>query len=297
MTELASTDYTAQRIYLHADTMSSGISIALYKEIYDEKIATTSKQAWSYLACDAEGYAPKTSTKKTPRRLLLPTGWKIVPYDSSHTLALNIEIVNVSDSLENIGCFDRSSLSSGTDVDIDTAGISQVEVVTISLGSSVPIDKLDQTLAAAQTASSNSLQAVTDIGGVDTKIDGLVSSVDAIDVIVDAILIDTSTDIPALITAIQTLSTADVQGVIDGAGLSTAASVTALSALVTLVKDKTDLLPADIEDALNKARAGAAGRVAIEAGTNAEIFYLPDGTTPAFKTSTADDGTRTIEQT
>ncbi len=143
MTQIASWDYPNKRIHLHSDTMTAGFDpILAYRETVADWIATVAHQNY-VCAMDAEGYEPKGNSKFTPRRGLLPDGWRIVPYNSSHTLDMLNELLVKSEELSNIQCFDRSSHSGGVDVNIDTTSIPQVEIIEVLQAGSVSQATLD----------------------------------------------------------------------------------------------------------------------------------------------------------
>lgn len=268
MTELASVDYPNQRVHLHADTMTAGVTIALYQEVFADWLATVAHQNYQ-MALDAEGYVPKTASKRTARRILLPTGWRIVPYDASHKLQLKIELLNKADVLENIDCFDRSSLSAGTDIDIDTTSIDKVEVVTVNIGGSVSQDTLDaikvQTDKLTFTGSDVNAVATVDAatvwnhakGGADagsygealenaeTSAAQAVTAIGTLDGKADAILEDTGTTLPTGITAVLS-AVATVDGKADAILLDTGTtlpdSIATIASDLGEVKAQTDNL-------------------------------------------------------
>ena len=134
MAQLNSIDFAAQRIYLHADTVTQGVDgFLLYDEIRSYIATTAAAQNYS-LPIQKQGYLPKGGGNFTPKFVTMLSGWRIVPYDGvSHTLVILVELIS-ADGLSDKDVFDRSSLIIEVDIDV---GYDQVEIVEVNTGSGV----------------------------------------------------------------------------------------------------------------------------------------------------------------
>lgn len=130
MTIIASIDGATRRIYLHADTVGTTVHPTdIYREM--RTMRRTDENLRKYdLFMEASGNIPKGSGKFTERLVTLLLGTRIVPFDVSHELTINGTIIT-DEGTEGIACFDRSSLSALTVVDINYVP-PQVEVIVIS---------------------------------------------------------------------------------------------------------------------------------------------------------------------
>lgn len=149
MPQVASWDYPNRRFYLSFDTVTSGVDFAA---AYLEERAYRASQGAAVRGMkpmmSGEGFVAKGQGRFTERFVLLRNGARAVPYDTSHRLRILVEPVT-DDELSGAEVFDRSSLSPGTEVDIDVA-YSQVEVITISTGSGLSTEQ-DQRLITIET--------------------------------------------------------------------------------------------------------------------------------------------------
>ncbi len=153
MSQVASVDYDSKRIYLHADTVTSGFdSIEAYKEIRALRSANTNNERFYAPLISAQGNEPKGGGKFTINRTVLVSGAAFVPFDTSHSLTLLKETINPTDEASQAGCFDRSGLSVGVVVDIDDAA-PQVELIQVGVSG----------LTAAETKRLNEIYIALDL--------------------------------------------------------------------------------------------------------------------------------------
>lgn len=140
MAQVASVDYDAKRIHLHADTVVSGFDVILaYFEINALRAANANGEQNRAHCLSAEGNIAKGGGKFTPRFGLLSPGWRLVPYSGvSHELLLKAEILSPdSGGLSDRQVFDRTLLPPSIDVDIDV-DYQQVEIIRVNTGGTTP---------------------------------------------------------------------------------------------------------------------------------------------------------------
>lgn len=129
-----------RRIYLHSDTVNVGLTSfdSFYREYRTMREMDAELQKFAPFLV-AEGNFPKGGGKFTPRYIKLLDGCRIVPYNTSHTLLVTIEIIT-DDRKSGIECFDRLPLSLTTrvDIDYDFKGFEIIQVVT---GSALTMDE------------------------------------------------------------------------------------------------------------------------------------------------------------
>lgn len=127
-------------IYLDVSTMNIDIHpIDIYKEMRTSRAQDEELRKYN-LFLEAGGNIKKTPTTATERYVIELEGTRIVPWDSSHVLTV-VGTIITDDGRSGIYCFDRTSLSPSTTVDINYVP-PQVEIITI--GSCVTDqDKLD----------------------------------------------------------------------------------------------------------------------------------------------------------
>lgn len=144
MTQIASIDYVNLRVHLHSDTVVNGLdSLAAYAEERELRRLNANGERNFLPILSAEGNEPKGSGKYTPRRAKLRPPARWVPYPTSHDLVLLTETIIASEGLTQQGCFDRSSLPPGVEVNIDNQA-PQVEIIKVIQGSAVTAqDKTD----------------------------------------------------------------------------------------------------------------------------------------------------------
>tara|TARA_R110000851_G_scaffold12997_5_gene44706 strand:- start:13476 stop:14231 length:756 start_codon:yes stop_codon:yes gene_type:complete len=154
MTIIASINGATRRIYLHPDTVGASLHpVDLYKEYRTLRRLDETLRVWSPLL-SYTGNVPKSAGTGTERYMTLLSGARIVPFGTSHSLTI-VGTIITDTGQEGIVCFDRSSLSSGVDVDINYVP-PQVEVITVSVGSG--LDAAQSTLLTNIALDTNELQ-------------------------------------------------------------------------------------------------------------------------------------------
>jgi hypothetical protein len=121
MAYIASEDYIAKRIYLHADT-ATATSLDLIN-VYLEHIIRRAANA------NGERRFPRmvlsignesAGGEFTPQYVDLQNGVRLVPYNTSHSpLIKPTPLISRAENIAGRDLFDRSSLTSGIEVDID----------------------------------------------------------------------------------------------------------------------------------------------------------------------------------
>jgi hypothetical protein len=121
MTAIANVSYSTKRLYLHADTVTSGIDISqAYIELIDLFMLNANSEQSYPMPLDVEGNAPKGGGKFTQMYGVLRAGWRIVPYGGvSHTLRILREIVS-DDGVSDRNVFDRAPVPPSIVVEIDS---------------------------------------------------------------------------------------------------------------------------------------------------------------------------------
>ena len=133
MTIISHIDGPNRDIYLHADTVGASVHpIDIYKEM--RQLRASNEELRKYdVFLRAYGNVYKGGGKYTERYVQEVNGTRIIPYDTSHTLTI-IGTIITDDGQEGVACFDRSSLSPTTVVDINYQP-PQVEVIEVATGS------------------------------------------------------------------------------------------------------------------------------------------------------------------
>jgi hypothetical protein len=121
MAYIASEDYIAKRIYLHADT-ATATSLDLIN-VYLEHIIRRAANA------NGERRFPRmvlsignesAGGEFTPQYVDMQSGVRLVPYNTSHSpLIKPTPLISRAENIAGRDLFDRSSLTSGIEVDID----------------------------------------------------------------------------------------------------------------------------------------------------------------------------------
>ena len=128
-------------IYLHPDTVDSVIEpIDIYREVRTLRRLSTDLKACSNFI-SMEGYVNIGPGKYTERYAILLDGTRIVPYDTTQTLEITGHKIITDDGKEGEKCFDLSYLSPSSAVSFIYTP-KQVEVITVSIGSSVTPDDI-----------------------------------------------------------------------------------------------------------------------------------------------------------
>lgn len=126
---VASVDYTAQRIFLGIDSVGIDVDvIVIYTEMRERRRLNLDNDRKFDPMIRSQGNEPAGPTN-TPRRAVLESGVRIVPFDTSHQLRLRgPSLVSIAEGLAGRDLFDRLPLSVGVEVDIDYQPL-QVEVI------------------------------------------------------------------------------------------------------------------------------------------------------------------------
>ena len=140
-------------IYLHSDTVGVDVHpMDIYREMRAlRRTDETLRQFDVFLT--AQGNLPKGGGKFTERYVICMGGTRIIPFDISHEITV-IGVIITDDGQEGIACFDRSSLTATTIVDINYVP-PQVEVV-----------RAEAELAAIRSAGFGQVVALDPVGGV-----------------------------------------------------------------------------------------------------------------------------------
>ena len=120
MTQIASEDYANKRIYLHLDTTTNGWDpVELYREHRQRRRLNANGERNYKAMVSASGNESKGGGNYTPRRGILASGVRIVPYNGSHVLRQLAEVINTDEGLSDFSLIDRAPLGSGVEVDLE----------------------------------------------------------------------------------------------------------------------------------------------------------------------------------
>ena len=130
-------DYTAKRIYLHADTVvaSSLDLINVYLEhIIRRAVNANGERRFPRMVLSLGNES--AGGEFTPQYVDIQNGVRLVPYNTSHSpLIRPTPLISRSENLAGRDLFDRSSLSAGVEIDIDyRPEISGFKLVNIGSG-------------------------------------------------------------------------------------------------------------------------------------------------------------------
>jgi len=150
MAYIASEDYTAKRIYLHADTATANSLdlINVYLEHIIRRAANVNGERRFPRMVLSIGNESAGGIF-TPQYVDLQNGVRLVPYNTSHApLITPTPLISRAENLSGRDLFDRSSLTSGVEVDIDyRPEISGFKIVNVGGG----FVDLDPVLSAIST--------------------------------------------------------------------------------------------------------------------------------------------------
>jgi hypothetical protein len=133
MTIIASIDSTTtpRRIYLHSDTVGVTFQpMAAYKEMRTLRAEDETLRAYD-VYMTSQGNEPTGPSTATPRRVRMENS-VFVPFDTDHVLTVAGEVITSAGG-SGTDAFDRTPLSSGTEVDINYIP-PQVEIIYINTG-------------------------------------------------------------------------------------------------------------------------------------------------------------------
>lgn len=133
MALVASVDYPTLRIFLGADSVGVDVNVIdIYTEMRARRRLNADNDRKFFPMITAQGNEPAGPTN-TPRRAVLRTGVRIVPFDATHILSITpVPIVSIDEGLAGVDLFDRSSLNPASDVDINYAPL-QVEIIQLGV--------------------------------------------------------------------------------------------------------------------------------------------------------------------
>lgn len=132
-----SVDYLSKKIYLSAFTENKPLdTIFVYTEVQALRRSVESHQSFLPMIRAGGNVEIIPGVSATQPYVQLLRGCRIVPYDSNHFIRLVRETFT-DDGLEGIDCFDRSTLSSRVDIDIDIDKIEIKELDVTEVGNLV----------------------------------------------------------------------------------------------------------------------------------------------------------------
>lgn len=132
VTLLAGIDPDTRDMFLSANTVGAAINpIDIYKEMRTCRSEIETLRPYDVFL-SAFGNVPKGGGKFTERYVQCNSGTRIVPFDISHELTITGTIIT-DDGQEGIACFDRTTLTVSTIVDINYIP-PQVEIIEVSTG-------------------------------------------------------------------------------------------------------------------------------------------------------------------
>lgn len=142
MAVVASVNYTTKRIYLSAATVGVPLdTLDVYREVRARRVVNENDRKFKPMIIGGGGIL-KTPGVYTQQYVQLLYGCRIVPYDTDHSLVV-VRDTFTDDGNSGAGCFDRSSVSSNVDLDIQ---VSPVEVREVLTGGVTPTDPWEETL-------------------------------------------------------------------------------------------------------------------------------------------------------
>ena len=136
MAVVASVNYITKRIYLSAATVGVPLdTLDVYREVRARRVSTEADRKFKPMIIGGGGIA-KTPGIFTQQYVQLLYGYRIVPYDTNHSLVV-VRDTFTDDGVSGAACFDRSSVTSNVDLDIQ---VSPVEVREVSTSGSTATD-------------------------------------------------------------------------------------------------------------------------------------------------------------
>lgn len=143
---VASVDYATKRIYLTADAMGATFdTMQVYREVRALRRTTESHRKYQPIIVGG-GNIQKTATTYTQPYVQLLYGATLVPIDLPGTITLIRETFS-DDGRSAAECFDRSTVVSNVDIDVQ---VPAVEVRTVTVGGGSTSDIANAVLALIQ---------------------------------------------------------------------------------------------------------------------------------------------------
>lgn len=129
MSTVASVDYIAKRIYLSAETVGVPLdTLDVYRDVRELRRLTEAHRKFRPMIVGG-GNIQKTATSYTQPYAVLLYGCYIVPYNAAQSLVV-IRDTFADDGRAGVACFDRSTVPSEVDIDIQVAPVEVREVTT-----------------------------------------------------------------------------------------------------------------------------------------------------------------------
>lgn len=124
-------DWDAKRLHLHFETTLHGFDAwEAFREVRELHAANANGEQNYELFLQRQGKVAKGGGRFTPRFVQFKTGWRVVPHDSDHFLAILVEMIS-DDEVSDRDVFDRSTVNAAVDID---STYDQVEVLEITTG-------------------------------------------------------------------------------------------------------------------------------------------------------------------
>ncbi len=140
MAIIASINITTRRIQLDTGVRELDDILAFWREYRDLRVLDTDSVRQSVPVMAIIGGQNKGGGDFVGRIIDLH-GYKIIPDDAVHDLDVTVEIIDSGLQISGRNVFDRTTLSSAVNIDIN---IAPVEVITISSGSGLSTEEHDK---------------------------------------------------------------------------------------------------------------------------------------------------------
>jgi hypothetical protein len=172
MALVAAVDYPNKRIILGVDSVGVDIQpMDLYVEMRARRRLNADNDRKFFPMLLAEGNEP-AGPSNTPRRVVFADGVRIIPFNVSHILRVRGSMVSKIESLAGPDLFDRSTLGTGIEVDIDYQP-PQVEIIERGTSGLTPGESSQLATIVSVDGSIDALSALS--AAIDAKIDILQS--------------------------------------------------------------------------------------------------------------------------
>ncbi len=128
---VASVDYITRRIFLSASTVNQNIdTVEIYKEVRALRRTNESHRKFKPIIIAGGNVTKIAGVSATPIFTQLLYGCRLVPFDANQKLKL-IRDTFTDDGFAGRDCFDRTSLTSQVDIDVD---FPEVEIRYVNTG-------------------------------------------------------------------------------------------------------------------------------------------------------------------
>lgn len=133
---VASVDYPNKRIYLSVATINTNLdTLDIYKEVRGLRLTNQTHRNFKPMIVAGGNLTKITGVSSTPAYVQLLYGCRIIPYDTPHTLKV-IRDTFTDNGFAGRDCFDRTSVVSAVDIDVDFPEI-EIKVMAGGSGSSI----------------------------------------------------------------------------------------------------------------------------------------------------------------